>query len=172
MRLALAINRTPRITAAVDGPGYLSAHVIVHDRPKENDFSRTVNLTGIQTLDTETVFLDWQNFDLHDGDSVELHLLDDGEGDPPSSTHRSSESPRNLFSHPELAKELVALVSDFEARLMQFVAKSEKSEPAEEHRRFTTAVARVVAELGDSFLYPVYRRHKELVPDELKGGLL
>jgi hypothetical protein len=39
-------------------------------------------------------------------------------------------------------------------------------------RALCTAVGRVVWELGDSLLYPIYRRHKELVPDELKGELL
>jgi len=55
---------------------------------------------------------------------------------------------------------------------MQLVEKSEKTESAEEHKRFTHAVGLTVTGLGECLLYPVYRRHKELVPDELKGELL
>ena len=56
--------------------------------------------------------------------------------------------------------------------VMQLVEKSEKTESAEEHKRFTHAVGLTVTGLGECLLYPVYRRHKELVPDELKGELL
>jgi len=169
MRLSLSINGTSRVTAAMSGPGYLSAHLNVHDRPKEDDYSKTIHISGYQTLETETVVLEWRKFDLQNGDAVELRVLDDGEGDAPSSSRTSSESPGNLFSRSELARELLSLVSDFEGRLMQLVAKSEKCESPDEQKRLTAAVGRVLMELGNSFLYPVYRRHKELVPDELRG---
>lgn len=172
MRLSLKVNGNPRVVASVNGPGYLSAHLNLHDRPKEGDYSRTVQIRGIQTMETETAYLDWQKLDLQVGDIVEIRLLEDGEGDTPSAVRRSSESPRNLFSRPDLAKELLALVSDFETHLMQLVDRSEKTESAQGHKTFTTAVGRVVTELGDAFLYPVYRRHKGLIPDELKGELL
>ena len=55
---------------------------------------------------------------------------------------------------------------------MELVGKSEATESAEEHKTFTTAVGRVLCELGDSLLYPVYRRHKELAPMIFKGELL
>ena len=83
-----------------------------------------------------------------------------------------SESPQNLFSHPELARDVLSVVSDFESRLMQMLDKSKTIESAEEHKRFALAVVNVVAQLGDSLLSPIYRRHRELVPDELKGELL
>lgn len=82
-----------------------------------------------------------------------LSLLNDGAGDPPSTVRRSSESPQNLFSHPELAPR-------------------HSYESADEHKRFALAVGYVSAQLRDSLLSPIYRRHKELVPDGLKGELL
>lgn len=172
MRLSLTLNGTRRVVAAVNGPGYLSAHLNLHERPKDNDYSKTVRVTGTQTLETETVRLDWPEFDLRIGDTVELRLLNDGEGDAPSAVRKSSESPRNLFSHAELASELLSVVSDFESRLMRLLEKSKTIESEDEHKRFTTAIGHVMWELGDSLLYPVYRRHKDLVPDELKGELL
>jgi hypothetical protein len=156
----------------MSGPGFLSAHMNLHDRPKENDFSKSVRVAGTQTSDTETIRFNWPTVDLSAGDSVQVSVLDDGEGDAPTTAQRSSESPRNLFSRPELAKELLALVSEFDSRLMELVDKSEQMESAEEHKRFTSAVGRVSYEVGESFLYPVYRRHAQLRPEDLTGELL
>jgi len=72
---------------------------------------------------------------------------------------KSSESPQNLFTNAELASALLSLVSDFESRLMQLVDRSEKTESPDEHKKFTT-VGSCFSELGDHFLYPVYRRHR------------
>jgi len=99
-------------------------------------------------------------------------VLTDGEGDPPTATRRSSELPTNLFSSVDLAKELIQIVSDYETRLMALVEKSEKTEPPDEHKKFTKAVGNVLYEHGASLLYPIYRRHKELIPENLKGELL
>ena len=172
MRLSLKVNGSPRVVAAVNGPGYLSAHLNLCERPKDNNYSKTVRVVGTQTLETETIRFEWPEFNLQVGDTAELNLLNDGTGDRPSAVRRSSESPSNLFSHPELAREVLSAVSDFESRLMQMLDKSKAIESAEEHKRFALAVGHVVAQLGDSLLSPIYRRHKELVPDGLKGELL
>jgi len=172
MRLALKVNGSPRVVAAVNGPGYLSAHLNLREHPKDNDYSKTVRVVGTQTLETETVRFEWPEFDLQVGDTAEVSLLNDGAGDPPSTVRKSSESPQNLFSHPELAREVLSVVSDFESRLMQMLDKSKAIESAEEHKRFALAVVHVVTQLGDSLLSPIYRRHKELVPDGLKSELL
>jgi hypothetical protein len=95
-----------------------------------------------------------------------------GEGDAPTEVTRSSESSSNLFSNAGLAKELLKIVADFEDRLWELTSRSEKAEPADEHRKFTLAASHVAYELGEKFLYPVYRRHKELIPDLLKGQIL
>lgn len=172
MRLSLAVNGTQRTVAAVSGPGYLSVHLNLHDRPKENDHSQVVRVIGTQTLETETIGSEWPTVELNTGDRIEIRLLEDGEADAPSEVGRSSESPRNLFSRPELAEELLALVSEFDSRLMQLVDKSEQMQSAEDHKRLTSAVGRVSYEVSESFLYPIYRRHPELIPEDLKGELL
>jgi len=172
MRLSLSVNGVLRVTAAVNGPGYLNVHLNLHDRPKESDYSKIVRVEGTQTQETETVSLHWPQSELRLGDVLEIRLLDDGEADAPTTVKRSSESPRNLFSHAELANELVGVVSDFDSRLMELLSKSEQLESADEHKTFKTAVGRVLYATGENFLYPVYRRHKELIPDELKGELL
>jgi hypothetical protein len=172
MRLSLKVNGNPRVVAAVEGPGYLSAHANIYHRPKDNDYSKVVRIIGIQTLETETVRFKWPEFHLKEGDIVELHLLSDGESDPPAEVRRSTESPRNLLANQELAKEVLSEVSAFERQLVQILVKSKSLESADEHERFARATGEVLAQLGESLLYPIYRRHKQLVPDEFKGELL
>ena len=41
------------MVAAVNGPGYLSAHLNLCERPKDNDYSKTVRVVGTQMLETE-----------------------------------------------------------------------------------------------------------------------
>lgn len=67
---------------------------------------------------------------------------------------------------------MVSLVCEFESRLMDLASRCEQTEPPEEFAKFQRAVGSVVWELGTAFLFPVYRRHQHLVPDELKGELL
>ena len=103
---------------------------------------------------------------------VELRILADGDGDSPSEIRNLSESQSNLFSSAELARELLEVVSDFEKQLAGVLEKSEKTETAEEHRKFKLATGAVLYELGQQLLFPVFRRHKDLIPEELKGELL
>jgi hypothetical protein len=173
MRLSVSVNGVARFIASVSGPGYLNAYLNMHDRPKESDFTRKLRVSGSDTSnETETVRLEWPTIDLNVDDVAELRLLPDGDGDAPAMTRRSSEAPSNLFTNPDLAKELLQLVSDYEDRLMALVDKSEKMEPSEEHGKLTRAVGAVLYETGERLLYPIYRRHKQLVPDSLKGELL
>src|SRR5690242_20552337 len=135
MRLSLDINGRTRVVATVNGPGYLHAHISMRELPKDNDYAKTVQISGTQTLETETVSIDWPSFQLQIGDKLEFQLLPDGDGDPPSAVRRSSESPTNLFSNIELAKELLQLVANFETSLMKLTDKSKEIETAEEHKR-------------------------------------
>jgi len=172
MRLSLKLNGILRLIASVPGPGYLGTHLNLADRPKEHERSGTLHITGLQTRDTETVRLEWPKLNLQTGDTVELALMSDGEGDPPSDVRKSSESPKNLFSDPDLASQLIAIVSRFDSELMEMLQKSEGIESAEEHKKFALAAGHVLTEIGDRLLYPIYRRHKELIPEDLKGEIL
>jgi hypothetical protein len=144
----------------------------MYNRPQENDRSTKIRLVATETGETETVRLKRPTFDLEIGDTVELRIMDEGEGDAPTEVRRSSESSSNLFLNAALTKELLKVVSDFEDRIGELISKSEKTEPAEEYKKFTVAACHVADELAEKFLYPVYRRHQELIPDLLKSQIL
>ena len=171
MRLSMRVNGGTPVVAAMTASGYLSAHLNMNDRPK-NESQRRVRIEGIKTGETESIYLKWPSVDLNVGDVVELQLLPEGTGDEPIETRISSEAPNNLFSRPELAKELILAVSEFESRVSTLLEKSKSLEPAEEHKKFARAWGEVLWQIGQSLLYPTYRRHKDLVPEELKNEIL
>jgi len=142
------------------------------DRLKENDNGRRVRAVGIETRETETIYMKWPQLDLQVGDVVEVRILPEGEGDAPKERKTSSEAPSNLLSSVELATEVVRAVSEFEKKLMQLLEKAKETEPAEDSKKLERACGSVAFELGENLLYPIYRRHKELIPEDLKGELL
>jgi hypothetical protein len=172
MRISVSVNGNSRLVASLPGPGYLDAHLNMSDRPKESKRSQTLRVIGIETQQTETVHLQWPTFALQTGDVVELRLLPEGQGDLPTTTRTSTQHPANLLSNSDLAKELVQLVSEYDKRFLELLDKSKENEPADEHNKFVHAVGAVICEIGDRLLFPVYRRHKELIPDNFKGELL
>ena len=173
MRMSLSVNGTTRMTASLPAAGFLSAHLNLSDRPKEGTATRKVRLAAFDTSDdTETVSLEWPTINLDIGDVVELRILSDGDGDAPSKTGRSSEAPSNLFSNSGLAGDLMRAVGDFETRAIDILSRSRSLEPPEEYQKLRQAIPGVLSEIASRLLYPIYRRHKELVPDSHKGELL
>jgi hypothetical protein len=172
MRLSLAVNGKTHSIASLKGPGFVNAHVNLADRPKEGERSNMARIHASHTLETETISMDWPTVELQVGDTVEVGILPEGDGDPPSESRKLSESPSNLLSDGGLAKELLGIVSGFEKRLAEFLEKTQKAESPEEHRKVKLAAGHVLAEVGEQLLFPVLRRHKELIPDEFKGELL
>jgi hypothetical protein len=49
MRLSLSVNGAAPIIASLAGPGYLSAHLNMSDRPKESENSKSVRIVGTET---------------------------------------------------------------------------------------------------------------------------
>ena len=172
MRLELSVNDIVRYRASATAPGYLNAHVNLSEQPKHGESARTVRVHGIQLAATETASLHWPEVGLEVGDTVKISLLEDGESDEPSRVRRSSELPSNLFTKTELAKELTEVVSNFDKQLMAFLEKAKEVESSDEFTKIQHAIGAVVYETGERLLYPIYRRHKELIPEAVKGELL
>jgi hypothetical protein len=173
VRLEAKLNGTAKYVAQIAGAGFLNAHLNLFNRPKENGVSSVLRVQCYDTNSpTETVSMKWPEISLTQGDVVQLRLLEDGPADPPAVRKSTSESPLNLFSDVTLAKELLSLVEEFEQRLFALLEKSGNIESADEQKKFKRAVGHTIIDLGEHLRSPVYRRHPELVPEEMRGERL
>ena len=171
MRLSLSVNGEHRFIASQPHDGFLNAHLNLAERPKENEHTKVIRVVGTELRESETLRLEWPTTELNSGDVIEIQLLPEGKGDEPSTIRKSSEHPDNLFSDLALAKEFMESTTQFEARLRELLRKSKAVEPSEEHKKIASAVGHVLAGLGQSLWYPILRRHKELIPESMKGEL-
>lgn len=171
MRIEASVNGKQLCTASIVGPGYLSAHLNLSDRPNEQK-PGVLRVVGCETESTETQFVEWPVGEVQVGDVVQLRVLPEGQGTQPVERRSSSESPTNLFTGVAQGQELLSICATFEVQLADLLAKVKESESESEYLKFRRAVGHVAAELGERFLYPVYRNHPSLVPPELKGELL
>jgi hypothetical protein len=173
MRITAKLNGATQYVAQVSGAGFLNAHLNLADRPKESSISCVLRVEGFDTNSpTETVSVKWPEISLAVGDIVQVQLLDDGPADPPVIRKSTIESPSNLFSNENLARDLLSLVGDFERRLFDLMERSEAIEPEDEHQKFKRAIGHAIVDPGKHLLSPVYRRHPELVPESMRGELL
>jgi hypothetical protein len=172
MRIAVTLNGTAQYVASLSGAGFLSAHLNLSDRPKEQLQIRKLRVQGSETGETATVSVAWPELKISAGDIIELSVLEDGPGDPPASRRSSSESPDNLFGDVALAKEALAMCNDFGTALDALLVKSRAAESEEEYRKIVRAAGNALADLGQHLMYPIFRRHAELVPQQMRGALL
>jgi len=143
------------------------------NRPKESKTKSVLRVEGYDTnAATETISVKWPEIPLALGDLVQLRFLEDGPHDPPAIRRTTAESPLNLFSDSALAKDLLSSVEEFERRLFELMERSEDVESPEEHKKFKRAVGNAIIDLSEHLRSPVYRRHPDLVPDEMRGELL
>ena len=85
MRLSLSVNGVRITTASLQRRGHLGAHLNLSDRPGEGQWRASVVVSGFDTTnDTETVSLKWSHRYLQVSDVVQLEVLGEGEGDPPT----------------------------------------------------------------------------------------
>ena len=173
MRIGVRVNSSSRFVASQSGPGFLSAHLNLSDRPKDSTRDASLEVIGIGTgSDTENVTQQWPAVELEVGDRVEIEILDEGPGTEPASVDSSRDVPGNLFSDVALARRALDIARSLEDQLLDLLRVSASVEPPDEQDKVRRAVGRLVYEIGQQLLYPVWRRHPDLIPDEMRGELL
>ena len=167
MRIEALLNTESCCTAGISTSGYVSAHL----NHSKRSGSASLTLVAIEAHETESVHLEWPAIPLNEGDVVTLRLLGDGPSTEPAKRATTSDHPANLFADPSLAAEVLDACKEFENRLSAILERSKTLEPAEDHAKFLRAFAHLASELGERLLYPIYRRHSALVPDNLRGDI-
>jgi hypothetical protein len=168
MRIEALINTESCCIAGISTSGYVGAH-LNHESPPG---SASLSLVAIETHESESVHFEWPPVALKEGDVVTIRLLADGPFTEPAKKAATSDHPANLFADPRLAADVLVASKEFENRLSAILEKSKALESPEDHAKFVRAVGRIAAELGERLLYPIYRRHSALIPDELRGDFL
>lgn len=173
MRIKVSVNAEEKYTASLSGSGYLGAHLNLSNRPKQGKKERKIQVMGHDTSsDNETISLSWPEIKLNTGDSVEIKLLEDGEGNAPVTKRSTSEHSSNLFSNAKLAEEALLAGRKFESEILEILKKATSIESDEETNKIRRSIGHLLAALGDHLYSPIWRRHPELIPDALKGELL
>ncbi len=147
-------------TAGLTSKGYLSAHL---NLARSADDESVLRLTGIETHEVESVYLEWPATRVAPGDSVTLTLVSEKSLSAPASIRKSSESPANLLNHLSAAQQVIAACEKFERELERILEAVGREDTAEERRKLGSAVGAVMSELGGRLLHPVYRNHPSLV---------
>jgi len=73
-----------------------------------------------------------------------------------------------VIKDAELAKEILDATARYQDELCASLQRAKQVESADDYKRLRLTVGHVLATLGGSILFPIYRRYPYLTPDSLK----
>ena len=76
-----------------------------------------------------------------------------------------------IIKDGKLAKEIADATSQYQDQLIASLEYAKQVESTEDYKRLSLTFGHVLATLGQSILFPIYRRHPALTPDILKETL-
>ena len=160
MQLALKVNNREAVKGALQTKGILTAIINVFftpgTEPSGKAFIHAFDFSGRS---------EWAAGELSIGDKVEIHLLPDGEADPPTRTRSVSDIPGILFSDLEQARQALAKVRVCKEHLQGILQSAKYAEPHDEALKIQRAVVAVVQDLGKYLITPTLRSHPELLSE-------
>lgn len=172
MRLALYVNGQSIARASLEAKGYLSAHLNMSEGASPDEDTNNISLVAYdRSEEPNTVASVWAGPKLAVGDKVEVHVLADGESDPPTDVTHTSASRPNLFSTVEQARLVLASVKACDTELTGILARAQESESPDELQQIRLAIATVLSELDRQLIGPTLRRHPSLLSEAREAGL-
>jgi hypothetical protein len=175
MKLKLSIKGKKEIITCIEGHGHLGAHLNIHNHRKEEK-PPSVFVSGHDTNDESvTKHYNWAERELKIGDKVEIEVLTDSgneESDEPDKTYLSSDERYTLLENANLAKELKGMILDFEKNLFYMFDNVKDCESEDELKKYKRSLGKILMSNAENILYPLYRKHSDLIPDELRGKSL
>lgn len=124
MRVQVAINDGVPVRASLNSKGWLSVHLnFSSDGADDSGGSLWVQAIDYADEPNSTNSV-WQIGKLSVGDKAEVHVVNDGEADPPTKVERSAERPTNLFSNADQARHLLSAISACDKELMAVLERS------------------------------------------------
>jgi hypothetical protein len=172
MRLQVSVNNGVPVRASLQSQGWLSVHLNLSSDDADGDSSR-LRIQAIDKSDEpNSTFSTWEMGTLSIGDTAQIEVLNDGEADPPTEVSRTSESPKNLFSNVDQARQLLSAISACDKELIAVVKQSKTVEPEDEFNKIARAIVGIVSDLDRYLIQPTLRRHPELLREAQEKGLV
>jgi hypothetical protein len=171
MRLSLSVNGRHIVNASLERNGWLGAHISLSQSMSENDPDRVWVSAIDVSEEPNTTHSGWEAVPLVVGDKVMVEVMSDGESDPPSEVRHTSDSPKNLFEHPQNALSLLNAVKACDKALTEVLDRAHESETPDELRKIKLAVGSIFAELDSQLITPTIRRHPALFAKAQELGI-
>jgi hypothetical protein len=172
MRVQVAINDGVPIRASLNSKGWLSVHLNFSSDGAE-DSGGSLWVQAIDYADEpNSINSVWQIGKVSVGDKAEVHVLPDGEAEPPTKVERTAERSTNLFSNVDQARHMLSAISACDKELMAVLERSKSVEPEDEFQKITQAIVGIVADLDRTLIQPTLRRHPELLAEAQEKNLL
>ncbi|MFZ0747387.1 MAG: hypothetical protein WAM85_23490 [Terracidiphilus sp.] len=172
MRLQVSINNGVPVRASLQAQGWLSVHLNLSSHDKDGGSGRL----SVQAIDSSdepnSTVSTWELGTLSIGDRAQIQILNDGEADPPTEVRRTSDSPKNLFTSVDLARELLAAISICDKELSRVLERSRSTEPADDFQKIVEAMGSIIVDLDLRLIQPTLRRHPELTAEAREMKLI
>ncbi len=68
-----------------------------------------------------------------------------------------------------LAEEIVSITSEYQDQMTALLERAKRVETTDDYKRLALSVGHVLATLGETVLFPIYRQHSSLTPEVLKA---
>jgi hypothetical protein len=174
MRLQVSVNNGVPVRASLQNQGWLSVHLNLSS--DDDDTDGCSSRLWVQALDKSdepnSTNSTWDLGTLSIGDIAQIQILNEGEADPPTEVTRTSESPNNLFSNVDQARQLLSAISACDKELGAVLERSKTVEPEDEFKKIARAIVGISSDLDRYLIQPTLRRHPELLGEAQEKGLV
>ena len=172
MRVQVSVNNGVPVRASLENQGWLSVHLNLSSDDDADGSARLWAQAIDKSDEPNSTFSTWELGTLSIGDTTNIQVLNDGEADPPTEVRRTSESPKNLFSNVDQARQLLSAISTFDKELMAVVEQSRSIETKDEFMKIALAIGGIASDLDRCLIQPTPRRHPELFAEAKEKRLV
>ena len=171
MKIRISINGTKHLIAQVTGKGHLGTHINLDDKKGTGIPQVDIITSGWDTNEsTVTKYSDWPRKELFVGDQMLINILSDdsNQRDEPERWSLSSDEGRTMIESPEIADHILNIAYNYNRELNQLLIDLKDKLAETDLKQLKRAVGYLLVENSERLIYPIYRKHPDKVPEEMK----
>jgi hypothetical protein len=146
MQLRLRVNNNEDVNGALTTRGVLGARIVLSVSPGKEPSGKA----SIHAFDFSSGVSEWAAGQLSIGDKIEIHLLPEGDADPPTTMREISEIQEALFSDPDQAREALTAAHVCKEQLETILRNAGRGEPHPEALKVQKAIAGLFRSWGST----------------------